>query len=189
MRYYKICKKYFKLNANNKKLLLALFFSAFLRSFTVLGFPIFSAKIVDYATNGDFNGAFLNVLYLGINYLIYNIVYHWNYVAYRDNTNYVYNSLTMKCVEKNPAVRYEYTCADNSNYVYNSLTKNCTLKPERNFNCSTKGYTFNNSTNKWEKITTTYTTTDAIKDTSCETKWTLDKTVSGWTATGKTKTE
>ena len=122
MRYYKICKKYFKLNANNKKLLLALFFSAFLRSFTVLGFPIFSAKIVDYATNGDFNGAFLNVLYLGINYLIYNIVYHWNYVAYRDNTNYVYTKLQENVVEKVSNYDENFTKKLSKSYLINTTS-------------------------------------------------------------------
>lgn len=122
MRYYKICKKYFKLNANNKKLLLALFFSAFLRSFTVLGFPIFSAKIVDYATNGDFNGAFLNVLYLGINYLIYNIVYHWNYVAYRDNTNYVYTKLQENVVDKVSNYDENFTKKLSKSYLINTTS-------------------------------------------------------------------
>lgn len=122
MRYYKICKKYFKLNANNKKLLLALFFSAFLRSFTVLGFPIFSAKIVDYATNGDFNGAFLNVLYLGINYLIYNIVYHWNYVAYRDNTNYVYTKLQENVVDKVSSYDENFTKKLSKSYLINTTS-------------------------------------------------------------------
>ena len=122
IRYYKICKKYFKLNANNKKLLLALFFSAFLRSFTVLGFPIFSAKIVDYATNGDFNGAFLNVLYLGINYLIYNIVYHWNYVAYRDNTNYVYTKLQENVVDKVSNYDENFTKKLSKSYLINTTS-------------------------------------------------------------------
>lgn len=122
MRYYKICKKYFKLNANNKKLLLALFFSAFLRSFTVLGFPVFSAKIVDYATNGDFNGAFLNVLYLGINYLIYNIVYHWNYVAYRDNTNYVYTKLQENVVDKVSNYDENFTKKLSKSYLINTTS-------------------------------------------------------------------
>lgn len=122
MRYYKICKKYFKLNANNKKLLLALFFSAFLRSFTVLGFPIFSAKIVDYATNGDFNGAFLNVLHLGINYLIYNIVYHWNYVAYRDNTNYVYTKLQENVVDKVSSYDENFTKKLSKSYLINTTS-------------------------------------------------------------------
>ena len=120
MRYYRICKKYFKLNANNKKLLVCLFLSAFLRSTTVLGFPIFAAKIVDYATIGNFSSALLNVLFLAINYIIYNIVYHWNYVAYRDNTNYVYTKLQENIVEKVSTYDENFTKKLSKSYLVNT---------------------------------------------------------------------
>ena len=116
IRYYNICKKYFKLKANNKKLLLALFISAILRSTIILLPPIFQAKIVDYATLGDFNLAFLNVYYLAIVYLLYNIVYHWNYIAYRDNTNYVYTKLQENVVEK--VVTYDENFSKNISKSY-----------------------------------------------------------------------
>lgn len=122
IRYYKICRKYFKLNANNKKLLLALFLSAFLRSFTVLGFPIFAARIVDFATIGQYNEAFLNVLYLAINYLIYNIVYHWNYVAYRDNTNYTYTKLQENVVDKVATYDENFTKKLTKSYLVNTTS-------------------------------------------------------------------
>lgn len=122
IRYYKICRKYFKLNANNKKLLLALFFSAFLRSFTVLGFPIFTSKIVDFATQGLYKQAFLNVLYLGINYLIYNLVYHWNYIAYRDNTNYTYTKLQENVVDKVATYDENFTKKLTKSYLVNTTS-------------------------------------------------------------------
>ena len=100
IRYYKICKNYFKLSANNKKLLISLYLSAFLRSTIVLGTPIFAAKVVDYATIGDFTNAFLNLIYLAINFLVYDLVYHWNYMAYRDNTNFVYTKLQENVIDK-----------------------------------------------------------------------------------------
>lgn len=121
-RYYKICKKYFNLNANNKKLLFALFFSAFLRSFVILGFPIFSSRIVDFATKGDFNGAFINVLYLGVNYFVYNIVYHWNYIAYRDNTNYVYTKLQENVVDKVSNYDENFTKNLSKSYLINTIS-------------------------------------------------------------------
>ena len=122
IRYYQICKKYFKLNANNKQLLLVLFFSAFLRSFTVLGLPIFTSRIVDFATNGDFRGAFLNVLYLGINYLIYNLIYHWNYIAYRDNTNFVYTKLQENVVDKVATYDENFTKKLTKSYLVNTTS-------------------------------------------------------------------
>lgn len=120
IRYYYICKKYFKLNANNKKLLFSLFFSAFLRSTTVLGFPIFSSKIVESATKGDFSNAFLNLIFLGINYLIYNIVYHWNFIAYRDNTDYVYTKLQENVSEKVVTYDEDFTKKLSKSYLVNT---------------------------------------------------------------------
>lgn len=122
IRYYKICRKYFKLNANNKKLLLALFLSAFLRSFTVLGFPIFTSKIVDFATQGLYGQAFLNLLYLAINYLIYNLVYHWNHIAYRDNTNYTYTKLQENVVDKVATYDENFTKKLTKSYLVNTTS-------------------------------------------------------------------
>lgn len=122
IRYYKICRKYFKLNANNKKLLLALFLSAFLRNFTVLGFPIFTSKIVDFATQGLYKQAFLNVLYLGINYLFYNLVYHWNYIAYRDNTNYTYTKFQENIVDKVATYDENFTKKLTKSYLVNTTS-------------------------------------------------------------------
>ena len=121
IRYFKIYKKYLKLHANDKKLLFALFFSAFLRSTTVLGIPIFASKIVEYATIQDFNNAFLNVFYLSVNYLIYNIVYHWNYVAYRNNSNYVYTKLQENVIES--VVKYDenFTKKVSKSYLINTV--------------------------------------------------------------------
>ncbi|MDE6141668.1 MAG: hypothetical protein K2G03_03600, partial [Bacilli bacterium] len=100
IRYYNICKKYFMLDANNRRMLVALFVSALLRSIIVLGIPIFTARIVDYASKGEYMLAFINVVYLGLNYLFYNLAYHWNFVAYRDNTNYVYTKLQENVMDK-----------------------------------------------------------------------------------------
>lgn len=120
IRYCKICIKYFKLNANNKLMLMALFSSAFLRSFTVLGLPIFSSKIVEYAALGEYQNAFLNVLYLGINFLIYNTVYHWNFVAYRNNTSYVYTKLQENVVDKVSNYDENFTKSLSKAYLINT---------------------------------------------------------------------
>ena len=121
IRYFKIYKKYLKLHANDKKLLFALFFSAFLRSTTVLGIPIFASKIVEYATIQDFNNAFLNVFYLSINYLVYNIVYHWNYVAYRNNSNYVYTKLQENVIESVVKYDEDFTKKVSKSYLINTV--------------------------------------------------------------------
>ena len=121
IRYFKIYKKYLKLHANDKKLLFALFFSAFLRSTTVLSITIFASKIVEYATIQDFNNAFLNVFYLSINYLVYNIVYHWNYVAYRNNSNYVYTKLQENVIESVVKYDEDFTKKVSKSYLINTV--------------------------------------------------------------------
>ena len=122
IRYYKICKKYFMLDANNKKLLIALFVSAFLRSTVVLGLPIFTASIVDYASKGEYMWAFINVIYLGMNYLFYNLVYHWNFVAYRDNTNYVYTKLQENVMDKVADYNENFTKKISKSYLINTTS-------------------------------------------------------------------
>ena len=122
MRYYKICKKYFKLNANNKKLLAALFISAILRSIIILLFPIFQAKIIDYATVSDFNNAFYNVFYLAVSYFIYVVIHHLNYVAYRDNTNYVYIKLQENVVEKVVTYDENFSKKVSKSYLVNTTS-------------------------------------------------------------------
>lgn len=120
IRYYKICKKYFKLNANNKKLLISLWVSALLRSITLLTFPIFQAKVVDYATAGDFNMAINNILYLAFFYFLYDFIYHWNYIAYRDNTNYVYTKLQENIVDKVSSYDENFSKKISKSYLVNT---------------------------------------------------------------------
>ncbi len=111
------------LDANNKKLLIALFVSAFLRSTVVLGLPIFTAQIVEYATKGDYMWAFISVIYLGVNYLLYNLVYHWNFVAYRDNTNYVYTKLQENVMDKVSNYNENFTKKISKSYLINTTSE------------------------------------------------------------------
>lgn len=99
-RYINITREYFKLGANNKKLLILLFLTSFLRSTTILTLPYFASKIVKYATINDYKMAFINLLYLAICFIIYNICHHFNYVAYAKNATYVHNSLQRKILKK-----------------------------------------------------------------------------------------
>ena len=98
--YFDIAREYFKLGANNKKLLVFLFLTSFLRSTTILTLPFFASKIVKYATISDYKMAFINLLYLAICFVIYNICHHLNYVAYAKNATYVHNDLQRKVLKK-----------------------------------------------------------------------------------------
>lgn len=120
--YINICKKYFKLGVNNKKLLFNHFFSAFLRSTIVLGIPIFVSRIVDAATNKDFEEAFLNVLFLAINYVLYNLVYHWNFTSYAKNTAFIYTKLQELILKKVSTYDENFTKNISKSYLVNTTS-------------------------------------------------------------------
>ncbi len=92
-RYYMIVKRYFKLGANNKKLLAHLFISSALRNSWYLIIPFIASEIVEYAQNGDFNAAIgWSVAFL-IAGIIYLLLWHYNFVAYKNNSIFIHNKL------------------------------------------------------------------------------------------------
>lgn len=99
-RYIEICKKYFKLNANNKKYLIALFVIIFIRITLAIPFPYFASKIVEFVTNKDVNNTLLYIALLAVNYILYNIAYHINFKMLTKNTVYMYNKLQANIVNK-----------------------------------------------------------------------------------------
>ncbi len=121
-RYFKICKNYFSLGADNKKYLILLFITAFLRSITFAITPIFAARIIDYATLGEYQETFMNIVYLGINYLVYLICHHLNFVVYAKNTNYVYNKLHLIIASKVAHYDEDFTKRLPKSYLDNTVT-------------------------------------------------------------------
>ncbi len=121
-RYIKICKNYFALGADNKKYLILLFITAFLRCFTFAITPIFAARIIDYATLGLYEETFLNIVYLGINYLVYLICHHLNFVVYAKNTDYVYNKLHLIIASKVAHYDEDFTKRLPKSYLDNTVT-------------------------------------------------------------------
>ncbi|MDO4611692.1 MAG: ABC transporter ATP-binding protein, partial [Candidatus Saccharibacteria bacterium] len=86
-------KRYFKLGANNKKLLAHLFISSALRNSWYLIIPFIASEIVEYAQNGDFNAAIgWSVAFL-IAGIIYLLLWHYNFVAYKNNSIFIHNKL------------------------------------------------------------------------------------------------
>lgn len=93
-------KRFFSFGATSKILLFHLFFSATLRVILFLALPYTAARIIDYASDGDFNMA----LCVAGNFLVaasfYVIAYHYNYWAYAKNSSYVHDNLQQKVLEK-----------------------------------------------------------------------------------------
>ncbi|HIR48991.1 MAG TPA: ABC transporter ATP-binding protein [Candidatus Faecimonas gallistercoris] len=121
-RYFKICKSYFKLGADNKKYLILLFITAILRCLTFAITPIFAAKIIDYATLGLYKDTFTSIILLAINYLIYLICHHLNFIVYAKNTDYVYNKLHSIIATKVAHYDEDFTKRLPKSYLDNTVT-------------------------------------------------------------------
>lgn len=99
-RYYDIAKEYFSLGANKKKYLVFLYITSVLSNVTILLLPYFASLIVKHVTVGDYNNAFLSLIFLTLSFGIYTLSYHFNYVAYALDANYTHNILQQKVMKK-----------------------------------------------------------------------------------------
>ena len=121
-RYFKICKNYFSLGADNKRYLVLLFIIAFFRCFTFALTPIFAARIIDFASLGLYQDTCINIVFLAFNYLIYLISHHANFVVYAKNTDYVYNKLHLIIASKVSQYDEDFTKRLPKSYLDNTVT-------------------------------------------------------------------
>lgn len=119
-RYYLIVKKYFKLGANNKKLLFHLFISALLRSLSLLLIPYMASKVVEYATIGDYKTTLTCSLLFLIVSLIYVACHHYNYVAYANNSIFTHNKLQELILNKVTSYDENFTKNISTSYIVNT---------------------------------------------------------------------
>ncbi len=92
-RYYLVVKKFFSLGANNKKYLFHLFFSALLRSVSLLIIPLTASMIIEYVTAGDFKMSMVSALLFLSSSCFYVLCHHYNYVSYANNSIFTHNKL------------------------------------------------------------------------------------------------
>lgn len=119
-RYYLIIKKFFSLGANNKKLLFHLFFSAFLRSLSLLLIPFTASKIVEYATISDFKMAIIWVIIFFISSLVYVLFHHYNFVAYKKNSIFTHNKLQQLILNKVTTYDENFSKEISTPYIVNT---------------------------------------------------------------------
>lgn len=119
-KYYLIVKKFLKLGANNKVLLFHLFFSAILRSMSILLIPFSAAKIVEYATAGDFRMAFVFAFMFLAYSLIYVLCHHYNYVAYAKNSIFTHNKLQELILNKVTTYDENFSKEISTPYIINT---------------------------------------------------------------------
>lgn len=92
-RYYLVVKKFFSLGANNGKLLFHLFFSALLRSVSLLIIPLTASMIIENVSIPDFKMSIISALLFLSSSCFYVLCHHYNYVAYGKNSIFTHNKL------------------------------------------------------------------------------------------------
>lgn len=119
-RYYLIVKKFFSLGANNKRLLFHLFFSAFLRSISLLSIPFAASRIVNYATKGDFLTTFIWAILFLVCSLVYVMFHHYNFVSYANNSIFTHNKLQQLILNKVTSYDENFTKNISTSYIINT---------------------------------------------------------------------
>ena len=116
-RYSLIIKKYFSLGANDKRLLFHLFFSAFIRSCSLLLIPFMAAKVVEAATIKDYKLTLIcSIIFLLVS-LLYVLFHHYNYVAYKNNSIFTHNKLQELILNKVTLYDEDFTKKISTSYI------------------------------------------------------------------------
>lgn len=96
----KIIKDFFKLVQGHKLWITLLFLGSILAHLSSLVIPVFTSNIIYQVTIGNSNATYLNIMFLAITYIFYNLCWYLNYVSYSYNFRYSYRSLREKIVDK-----------------------------------------------------------------------------------------
>ena len=119
-KYYSIVKKFFDFRAYDKRLLFHLFFSAFLRSTSLLLIPFAASKIVEFATIKDYKTTFICAIIFLIVSLIYILCHHYNYEAYKNNSIFTHNKLQELILNKVTSYDENFTKNISTPYIVNT---------------------------------------------------------------------
>lgn len=96
----KIIQDFFKLVKGSKKWIFLLFLGSIMAHLSSLLIPVFTSNIVYEVTNGNVNATYINIGFLAITYVAYNLFWYLNYVSYSHNFKYSYKSLREKIIDK-----------------------------------------------------------------------------------------
>lgn len=122
-RYYDIAKKYFSLKADSKKCIFHMMLSAILKIIMMATLPFMASKIVESATNQDFELAIVNsFIFLGCS-LVYVLCHHYNYVAYKNHAIYNHGKLQKLILERVTSFDEDFTKSINTSFIVNTAFK------------------------------------------------------------------
>lgn len=95
-----IIRDFFQLVKGNKKWVFLLFLGSIMAHLSSLLIPVFTSNIVYEVTNGNANATYLNIGFLAITYVVYNLFWYLNYISYSHNFKYSYQNLREKIIDK-----------------------------------------------------------------------------------------
>lgn len=113
-------KKFFSLGANNKKILFHLFFSALLRSISLLIIPFTASKIIEFVTINDFKTSFIWIILFLVSSFIYILFHHYNFVAYKNNSIFIHNKLQQLILNKVTTYDENFSKEISTSYIVNT---------------------------------------------------------------------
>ena len=119
-RYYLILQEFFSLKAHDNRLVFHLFFSALLRSISLLLIPVAAAKVVEFATIKDYQTTFLYATIFLIVSFIYVLCHHYNYIAYKNNSIFTHNKLQELILSKVTSYDENFTKNMSTSYIVNT---------------------------------------------------------------------
>lgn len=99
-KYYSVVKKFFTLEATDKKLLFYLFITAFFRNIALILIPFIASRIIYFATEKEYWMTILHALGFLVCGFAYVLFHHYNYEAYEKNAIYTHNALQEKILDK-----------------------------------------------------------------------------------------
>ena len=97
---FRIIRDFFRLVKGSKLWIFLLFFGSIMAHLASLIIPIFAANIIYEVTSGNADATFLNIAFLAVSYVAYDLFWYLNYVAYSHNFKYSYRNLREKIIDK-----------------------------------------------------------------------------------------
>lgn len=104
----KIIRDFFKLIEGHKLWIFLLFTGSVMGHIFSLIIPFFAANIISEITLGHIDLTYLNIAFLGLTYIFYNLFWFLNYTSYSHCFKYNYKKLRGKIVDKVLAYDIEY---------------------------------------------------------------------------------
>jgi len=117
----KVIKDFFKLVKGHKMWITFLFLGSILAHLSSLLIPVFASNIIYYVTDANVAGSYLNIVFLAITYVCYNLFWYLNYVSYSYNFKYSYQNLREKIIDKVFTYDSEYSDKISKGTILNTI--------------------------------------------------------------------